>query len=79
MFYVVEYTNLTFDQELELFNRVQKGMALNQAERLQGQAGPWPKLINLYVKDFSNVAKCKFLVVLFHNSVVEYMVLIRLI
>jgi hypothetical protein len=62
MLYVVEYTNLDFDQELELFNRVQKGMALNQAERLQGQAGPWPKLISLYVNDFSSVAACKFFV-----------------
>ncbi|KAI0641718.1 hypothetical protein C8Q79DRAFT_288783 [Trametes meyenii] len=41
----VEYEDLTDDQEREIFQRVQLGVALTAAERLQAIPGPWPALI----------------------------------
>ncbi|KAH9850421.1 hypothetical protein C2E23DRAFT_835051 [Lenzites betulinus] len=41
----VEYEEITDDQEREIFQRVQLGVALTVAERMQAVAGPWPSLI----------------------------------
>ncbi|KAF7981511.1 hypothetical protein HWV62_33073 [Athelia sp. TMB] len=41
----VEYEGLSDDQERELFQRVQLGVALTPAERMQAIVGPWPTLI----------------------------------
>ncbi|KAI0367878.1 hypothetical protein BV20DRAFT_530564 [Pilatotrama ljubarskyi] len=41
----VEYDDLTDDQEREIFQRVQLGVALTAAERMQAIPGPWPALI----------------------------------
>ncbi|KAI5981513.1 hypothetical protein EDC04DRAFT_3022073 [Pisolithus marmoratus] len=41
----VEYSDLTDDQEREIFQRVQLGVALTPAERLQAIVGPWPAVI----------------------------------
>lgn len=41
----VEYNDLTDDQEREIFQRVQLGVALTPAERLQAIVGPWPAVI----------------------------------
>ncbi|KIJ67382.1 hypothetical protein HYDPIDRAFT_37917 [Hydnomerulius pinastri MD-312] len=41
----VEYTDLNADQEREIFQRVQLGVALTPAERLQAIVGPWSTVI----------------------------------
>ncbi|KAI8976365.1 hypothetical protein BD414DRAFT_446482 [Trametes punicea] len=41
----VEYEDLSDDQEREIFQRVQLGVALTIAERMQAIPGPWPTLI----------------------------------
>ncbi|KAI0296749.1 hypothetical protein B0F90DRAFT_1811280 [Multifurca ochricompacta] len=41
----VEYDSLTDEQEREIFQRVQLGVALTPAERMQAIAGPWPNFI----------------------------------
>ncbi|KIJ19326.1 hypothetical protein PAXINDRAFT_96729, partial [Paxillus involutus ATCC 200175] len=41
----VEYNDLNNDQEREIFQRVQLGVALSPAERLQAIVGPWPTVI----------------------------------
>ncbi|OSD02347.1 hypothetical protein PYCCODRAFT_1390517 [Trametes coccinea BRFM310] len=41
----IEYDELTDDQEREIFQRVQLGVALTTAERMQAIPGPWPALI----------------------------------
>ncbi|KAI1786115.1 hypothetical protein LXA43DRAFT_79996 [Ganoderma leucocontextum] len=41
----IEYDGLTNDQEREIFQRVQLGVALTVAERMQAIPGPWPSLI----------------------------------
>ncbi|OBZ73327.1 hypothetical protein A0H81_07172 [Grifola frondosa] len=41
----VEYDSLSDDQEREIFRRVQMGVALTPAERMQAIAGPWTTLI----------------------------------
>ncbi|KAF9507095.1 hypothetical protein BS47DRAFT_1489056 [Hydnum rufescens UP504] len=40
-----EYSDITEEQERALFQRVQKGMALSPAEKLQSSGGPWHKFI----------------------------------
>ncbi|PVI06006.1 hypothetical protein DM02DRAFT_667992 [Periconia macrospinosa] len=56
-FVSVEYTNLTADQEEELFSRVQMGVPLTIAERLRASRGPWQELAMCYVKDFPSIYK----------------------
>ncbi|KIM74460.1 hypothetical protein PILCRDRAFT_828156 [Piloderma croceum F 1598] len=41
----VEYETISPDQEREIFQRVQLGVALTPAERMQAITGPWPTLI----------------------------------
>ena len=51
-FVAFEYTDLTRAQEEELFARVQMGMSLTLAEKMQAQTGPWQELARIYVQDF---------------------------
>ncbi|KAN0114173.1 hypothetical protein V8E52_006971 [Russula decolorans] len=41
----VEYDSLSEEQEREIFQRVQLGVALTPAERMQAITGPWPNFI----------------------------------
>ncbi|KAI0699490.1 hypothetical protein C8T65DRAFT_659370 [Cerioporus squamosus] len=41
----IEYDGLHDDEEREIFQRVQLGVALTAAERMQAIPGPWPSLI----------------------------------
>ncbi|KAF8574234.1 hypothetical protein K439DRAFT_1372949 [Ramaria rubella] len=41
----IEYSELPADLEREVFQRVQMGMALTTAEKLQSISGPWPDLV----------------------------------
>ncbi|RDX50781.1 hypothetical protein OH76DRAFT_1380310 [Lentinus brumalis] len=41
----IEYDGLLDDEEREIFQRVQLGVALTAAERMQAIPGPWPSLI----------------------------------
>ncbi|KAI0791282.1 hypothetical protein C8Q75DRAFT_805632 [Abortiporus biennis] len=41
----IEYDTLSPDQEREIFQRVQLGVALTPAERMQAITGPWPSFI----------------------------------
>lgn len=41
----VEYSDINPDQEREIFQRVQLGVALTPAERMQAIVGPWPTVI----------------------------------
>ncbi|KAG0694706.1 hypothetical protein DFH29DRAFT_308592 [Suillus ampliporus] len=41
----VEYNDINADQEREIFQRVQLGVALTPAERMQAIVGPWPTVI----------------------------------
>lgn len=41
----VEYSDINPDQEREIFQRVQLGVALTPAERMQAIVGPWPTII----------------------------------
>ncbi|THH15904.1 hypothetical protein EW146_g4643 [Bondarzewia mesenterica] len=41
----VEYDRITDDQEREIFQRVQLGVALTPAERMAAITGPWPSFI----------------------------------
>ncbi|KAA1476439.1 hypothetical protein DENSPDRAFT_843400 [Dentipellis sp. KUC8613] len=46
----VEYDDLTDDQEREIFQRVQLGVALTPAERMAAITGPWPS----FIRDIQN-------------------------
>ncbi|KDQ58244.1 hypothetical protein JAAARDRAFT_35059 [Jaapia argillacea MUCL 33604] len=46
-----EYEGLNGDQEREIFQRVQLGVALTPAERMQALTGPWPTLVRNIQKD----------------------------
>ncbi|THG98166.1 hypothetical protein EW026_g3967 [Hermanssonia centrifuga] len=41
----MEFEGLTKEQEREIFQRVQLGVALTPAERMQAISGPWPDLV----------------------------------
>jgi len=47
----VEYSDLAPDLEREVFQRVQMGIALSTAEKLQALSGPWPDFIREIIKD----------------------------
>src|SRR5579862_9131054 len=53
--FCVEYINLTFKQQEDLFARVQKGMILTEAEKLKAQKGPWQDLALDIEKDFREI------------------------
>ncbi|KAF8509872.1 hypothetical protein BU17DRAFT_55838 [Hysterangium stoloniferum] len=48
----IEYNDLTDDQEREVFQAIQLGMALTVAERLQAISGPWPSLVREIAEEF---------------------------
>lgn len=50
-----EYRGLSQTQELEIFQRVQLGVRLSQAEAFRATRGVWQDLAKIYEKDFSNV------------------------
>ncbi|KAI9813538.1 MAG: hypothetical protein M1832_006269 [Thelocarpon impressellum] len=52
-----EFRGLSRSQEEDLFQRVQKGMALNYAEKFRATKGPWQELASLYKEDFKKVGK----------------------
>lgn len=47
-----DFSNLTSEQEEDLFARVQMGMQLTPAEKMRASTGPWQELAKLYVDDF---------------------------
>ncbi len=50
-----EYRGLTETQEIELFQRVQLGKPLTQAEAFRATQGSWQEFAKLYEKDFADV------------------------
>ena len=54
-----EYKDLTEVQEREIFQRVQLGMALTDAEAFRATKGAWQKFAQLYEEDFPNVINRK--------------------
>jgi hypothetical protein len=50
-----EYKGLTQTQEIELFQRVQLGKPLTQAEAFRATQGSWQEFAKLYEKDFADV------------------------
>ncbi|KAF1358907.1 hypothetical protein EJ07DRAFT_21584, partial [Lizonia empirigonia] len=50
-----EFTNLSPEQEEDLFARVQMGVQLNLAEKMRASTGPWQELARLFVEDFPAV------------------------
>ena len=56
-----EYKDLTEVQEREIFQRVQLGMALTDAEAFRATKGVWQKFAQLYEEDFPNVINRKFI------------------
>lgn len=54
-----EYKGLTERQEIELFQRVQLGKPLSQAEAFRATQGSWQDFAKLYERDFENVVNCK--------------------
>jgi hypothetical protein len=57
--FCVEYNNLSFKQQEDLFARVQKGMILTEAEKLKAQKGPWQDLALDIEQDFREVVNRK--------------------
>lgn len=55
----IEYRDLSQRQETELFQRVQLGKQLSQAESFRAKLGSWQNLARLYEEEFSDVIKCE--------------------
>jgi len=54
-FVVFQFTNLSSEQEEDLFARVQMGVQLSAAEKMRAKSGPWQELTKLFVQDFDVV------------------------
>lgn len=54
-FVTFEYSDLSPEQEEDLFARVQMGVQLNLAEKMRASTGPWQELARLFVEDFPTV------------------------
>jgi hypothetical protein len=54
-FVAFEFTELTPEQEEDLFARVQMGLQLTLAERMRASTGPWQELAKLFVDDFPGI------------------------
>ncbi|KAF1851931.1 uncharacterized protein K460DRAFT_351795 [Cucurbitaria berberidis CBS 394.84] len=52
-FVCFEFTDLSSEQEEDLFARVQMGVQLTLAEKMRASTGPWQELARLFVDDFS--------------------------
>ncbi|KAH7392671.1 hypothetical protein BKA66DRAFT_567994 [Pyrenochaeta sp. MPI-SDFR-AT-0127] len=50
-----EFTNLSPEQEEDLFARVQMGVQLSLAEKMRASTGPWQEVAKLFVDDFPDV------------------------
>ena len=50
-----EFSDLSPEQEEDLFARVQMGVQLSLAEKMRASTGPWQELARLYVEDFPDV------------------------
>ncbi|KAF8516507.1 hypothetical protein JB92DRAFT_3310266 [Gautieria morchelliformis] len=48
----IEYSELPPDLEREVFQRVQMGMALTTAEKMQAISGPWPDLVREITNEY---------------------------
>ena len=51
-FVAFQFTDLTQEQEEDLFARVQMGVQLTVAEKMRAKQGPWQELAKLFVDDF---------------------------
>jgi len=51
-FVAFQFTELTPEQEEDLFARVQMGVQLTVAEKMRAKQGPWQELAKLFVEDF---------------------------
>lgn len=51
-FVTFQFSELTQEQEEDLFARVQMGVQLSAAEKIQAKSGPWQELAKLFVQDF---------------------------
>lgn len=51
-FITFQFSELTQEQEEELFTRVQMGVQLSAAEEIRAKSGPWQELAKLFVQDF---------------------------
>ncbi|KAL6710829.1 hypothetical protein ACN47E_007886 [Coniothyrium glycines] len=54
-FVAFEFTNLSSEQEEDLFARVQMGLQLTLAEKMRASTGPWQELARLFVDDFPTI------------------------
>lgn len=59
-----EYKGLTERQEIELFQRVQLGKPLSQAEAFRATQGSWQEFAKLYERDFGDVINRKSILAL---------------
>ncbi|KAJ4368962.1 hypothetical protein N0V83_006044 [Neocucurbitaria cava] len=50
-----EFTDLSPEQEEDLFARVQMGVQLSLAEKMRASTGPWQELARLFVVDFPTI------------------------
>jgi len=50
-----EFTDLSPEQEEDLFARVQMGVQLTAAEKMRATTGPWQELAKMFVDDFPTV------------------------
>ncbi len=56
-----EFSDITQEQEEDLFQRVQKGVQLTPAEKLRATRGPWQSFAIMYEHDFEAVATSEYL------------------
>jgi hypothetical protein len=54
-FVAFQFTELTLEQEEDLFARVQMGVQLTAAEKMRAKQGPWQELAKLFVDDFPTI------------------------
>lgn len=57
-----EYKGLSRKQELEIFQRVQLGKPLSQAEAFRATEGGWQDLARFYENEFADVISCKLII-----------------
>src|SRR6266516_2348537 len=63
-----EYTKLDRSQEEDMFQRVQRGISLNAAEKMRAYNTPWAKFARVYEKDFGKILDRKLIrTELFHS------------
>lgn len=55
----VEYKDLSQQQEIELFQRVQLGKPLTKAETFRASQGAWQDLAKTFESEYAEVINCK--------------------